>query len=132
MTEKGKKTVKKSGESLKKPKKAKNPHKDVTGDKEFVTRSIRRQKCNNHPDRRGLRFCESCDQPFCKECIEEFWAHNFLSYAFLGEKKDFSKEYLCSNCVKKKRRRGVLIATSLLVLFGIFIIASIFNFGARL
>ena len=76
--------------------------------------------CTIHSDIKSTRICENCDQPFCNDCMTEYWTHNFLSYAYLGEKKDFTKHWLCKNCLKKKRRKGVI--TSILVLIGVFLI----------
>ena len=79
-----------------------------------------RTNCTIHSDIKSTRICENCDQPFCNDCMTEYWTHNFLSYAYLGEKKDFTKHWLCKNCLKKKRRKGVI--TSILVLIGVFLI----------
>lgn len=80
----------------------------------------KRSNCNNHPDIKATRVCDDCDEPFCNECIEEHWTHNFLSYAYLGEKKDFTRYWLCKNCLSKKRRKG--IASALFILIGVIIV----------
>ena len=79
-----------------------------------------RTYCVNHTEIKSTRICEDCDQPYCNECMTEYWTHNFLSYAYLGEKKDFKKHWLCKNCLRKKQRRGVL--TALFILLGVFVI----------
>lgn len=84
-------------------------------------------RCINHPEKRSIRYCEQCDEPFCNECVTEYWSHNFISYAYLGETKKFSKEYLCHACSAKKRRKGVFMASLLLIILFLFIGFSIFN-----
>ena len=79
-----------------------------------------RRNCTNHPETKATRICDQCDEPFCNDCMQEYWTHNFLSYAYLGEKKDFTKHWLCKNCLKKKRRKGLF--TALFVLVGVIII----------
>lgn len=88
-----------------------------------VKKSIKiesRNTCTNHAEIRATRICDDCDLPYCNQCIKEYWTHNFLSYAYLGEQKDFRKHWLCNNCLKKKRRKGLL--TAIAVLFGVIII----------
>ena len=89
-------------------------------------RKIKRQKCLNHPDKSAVRFCDRCDEPFCKECINEYWSHNFLGYAYLGEQKDFRKEYLCEDCERIKRRKGLYLSSSILIILSIAIMAFIY------
>ena len=85
-----------------------------------IESSKNRNNCVNHEDKRATRTCDECDQPYCNDCMNEFWTHNFLSYAYLGEKKEFNKHWLCKDCVKKKRKKGVL--TAVFVLVAVFII----------
>ena len=88
-----------------------------------VKKSIKiesRNTCTNHAEIRATRICDDCDLPYCNQCIKEYWTHNFLSYAYLGEQKDFRKHWLCNNCLKKKRRKGLL--TAIAVLLGVIII----------
>ena len=79
-----------------------------------------RTNCSIHTDIKSTRICEDCDLPYCNDCMSEYWTHNFLSYAYLGERKDFTKHWLCKRCVKKKRRKGVL--TAIFILLGVFVI----------
>lgn len=88
---------------------------------------FKRLKCANHPERRAIRFCDRCDKPYCQECTRQYWSHNYIRYAFLGEQKRFDKEYLCVNCEKAKRRRGIAVTSVLLVIIVIFILGSIYN-----
>jgi hypothetical protein len=74
-----------------------------------------RSNCTIHQEKKATRQCDDCDAPYCNECMTEYWTHNFLSYAYLGEKKDFSKFWLCKDCVRKKRRKGVFSAVFILV-----------------
>lgn len=85
------------------------------------------RKCINHPQKRAIRICDECDESFCNECLTEYWSHNFMSYAYMGEQKKFTKEYLCKNCERKKRRKGVFMASFLLILLLLFIGFSIYN-----
>lgn len=88
-----------------------------------VTKKIKietRRNCINHPEIKATRICDNCDEPFCNDCMNEYWSHNFLSYAYLGEQKDFRKSWLCNNCTKRKRRKGLLSAIFILV--GVFVI----------
>lgn len=79
-----------------------------------------RNNCTIHTEKRAVRICDDCDMPYCNDCIKEYWTHNFLSYAYLGESKDFKKHWLCSNCMTKKRRKGVI--TAVFVLIGVIVI----------
>lgn len=91
-----------------------------TKDMKKTVKIISRTNCTIHPDVKSTRICEECDQPYCNDCVELYWTHNFLSYAYLGEHKDFTKHWLCKRCVKKKRRKGVM--TAILILLGVFVI----------
>jgi hypothetical protein len=92
-----------------------------------ILKEVRRSYCVIHTSRKAYRLCGHCQQPYCKEDIVESWSQNFLSYAYLGSKKEFSKEYLCRYCEKRKRIRNVGFATFLLILFGIFILGFAFR-----
>lgn len=105
----------------------KNKEKRSSKNKKKNESKIKFNKCFNHPGKRAIRYCENCDNSYCNDCLIEFWSHNFISYAYLGEEKNFRKEFLCKNCAKKKRRKGVLMATSLLIILSLFIGFSIYN-----
>lgn len=92
-----------------------------------ILKEISKSYCTLHSSRRAYRLCENCQNPYCKDDIVEFWSHNFLSYAYLGSKKEFTKEYLCRECERKKRIRKVAFATFLLIIFGIFILGFAFR-----
>ncbi|MHA2362922.1 MAG: B-box zinc finger protein [Candidatus Hodarchaeales archaeon] len=100
---------------------------NATKDRKKV-RQLSKVDCNNHKSIRAIRYCDNCDQPFCNDCVNVYWTHNFLSYAYLGERKDFKKEYLCKLCMKKKRRKNLFLSGGVLFLLLIFILASIYNY----
>ena len=84
-------------------------------------KSARKYRSTLHKSIQAARMCDNCDLPFCNQCIVEYWSHNFISYAFLGSQKDFTKEYICKMCEKKKRRKSLYISILLLALIGMFI-----------
>ncbi|MFW9929993.1 MAG: hypothetical protein ACFFD1_11425 [Candidatus Thorarchaeota archaeon] len=93
-----------------------------------IIKEAKKNFCVLHTNRKAYRFCDRCDFAYCKEDLVESWSHNFLQYAFLGEKdNEFEKRYLCIYCEKKVRRRRVAFATFLLILFLLFILAMIYN-----
>ena len=79
-----------------------------------------RNNCTIHSEKRAVRICDDCELPYCNDCIKEYWTHNFLSYAYLGESKDFKKHWLCIDCMNRKRKKGVL--TAIFILFGVIIL----------
>ena len=79
-----------------------------------------RTNCTIHSDVKSTRICEDCDLPYCNDCMTEYWTHNFLNYAYFGEKKNFKKHWLCRTCLRKKKRKGLL--TAIFILFGVFVI----------
>ena len=98
----------------------------TTKNEQRILKEVRKSYCTLHTSRRAYRLCENCNDPFCKEDIVESWSQNFLSYAYMGSKREFTKEYLCQRCERKKRIRYVGFATFLLILFGIFILGFAF------
>ena len=94
----------------------------------LIQKELKKSYCVIHINRRGYRKCESCGLIYCKEDIVESWSTNFLSYAFMGQKKDFKKEYLCKSCERSKRRKSVFFATFLLIVIGTLIISFAFTF----
>ncbi|OLS19958.1 MAG: hypothetical protein HeimC3_42840 [Candidatus Heimdallarchaeota archaeon LC_3] len=92
-----------------------------------ILKEVQKSYCVLHTKRRAYRLCDNCYLPYCKEDIVESWSHNFLSYAYLGSKKEFKKQSLCKSCERRKRRNSVGFAVFLLIVFGIFILGFAFN-----
>ena len=90
------------------------------------TKSARKYRCTLHKSVQAARMCDRCELPFCNECIIEYWSHNFLSYAYLGSQKNFTKEYICKHCEKKQRRKGLTISILVFILLGIAILGFAF------
>ncbi len=81
--------------------------------------------CKNHSEVSGIQRCERCGLWLCKECIEEVWHQAFLK-EFIGEKRKFEKEILCSDCAKRVSRYRVLLA------FFFLVVVLVAMFGALL
>lgn len=90
-----------------------------------IKKNLIREKCQNHPDKSAVRYCDRCELSFCNDCIKEYWSHNFLSYAYLGESKDFNKEYLCFDCEKSIRRKGLTLSIVILAILSLAILSFI-------
>ena len=73
--------------------------------------------CKNHLTTKASYMCGKCENFFCNECIVEYWSHNFLSYAFVGQKKYFIQEFICKRCERLSRIKGIVIALALLIPF---------------
>lgn len=84
---------------------------------EEESRFIEKFYCKKHATTKAAFMCEKCKNFFCKECIVEYWSHNFLSYAFVGQKKYFIQEFICKSCERSSRIKGVIIAIALLIPF---------------
>ena len=97
----------------------------ITFNDKKLIKKLKREKCQNHPDKSAIRFCDRCDLAFCNDCIKEYWSHNFLSYAYLGESKDFNKEYLCIDCERSIRRKGLILSTTILIILSLAILSFI-------
>ena len=97
----------------------------ITFHNKKMKKKLKRETCQNHPDKSAVRYCDRCDQAFCNDCIKEYWSHNFLSYAYLGESKDFHKEYLCVDCERSIRRKGLTLSVVILMILSLAILSFI-------
>ena len=88
---------------------------------------VDKRTCIIHIARPAARFCESCDRPFCREDLVEYYSGNFVSYAFLGAKREYTKSYLCKACERSKRVKSVSVASVILIIFLLGILAIAFG-----
>ena len=93
-----------------------------------ILKEVQKSYCVLHTKRRAYRLCENCDLPHCKDDIVESWSHNFLSYAYMGSKKEWKRQYLCRACEKSKRQRTLFFSVFLLIILGTLIISFAFTF----
>ena len=87
----------------------------------------KRRTCSICHKRKVDSLCDRCGRSLCNECSRIGWKSNFLSSAFLAQKKNDEKTVHCPHCSKISIIQNLIIYGGLLGIFMIIIASLIFG-----